>query len=69
MVLVCVLSLTAITPAQQQQPRTAQDYVLEGIAAQRAGNHQEAVRLYAAAIRLNPKDFAWECLQRQKSSI
>jgi tetratricopeptide (TPR) repeat protein len=51
------LSLTAIIPAQQQQPKTAHDYVLEAIAAQRAGNHVEAVRLYAEALRLNPKDF------------
>ncbi len=56
-ILVCVLSLNAIIAAQQQQPKTAEEYVVAGIAAQRAGNHQEAVQLYAAALRLNPKDF------------
>src|SRR3977135_173520 len=56
----CLLSLTLIVSAQSQQPqapKTGDDYVALGIAAQRAGKHEEAVQLFAAALKLNPKHF------------
>lgn len=60
-ILGCVLSLTLIAfaqpPQQPPQQRTSGEYTNEGVAAQRAGNHEEALRLYAEALKLTPKSF------------
>ena len=41
----------------QQQPQTAADFEVRGVAAQRSGNCVEALKHYAEAIKLNPKSY------------
>jgi predicted Zn-dependent protease len=52
-----LLLLAATTIFSQQPEKTATEYVLAGIAAQKAGKHEEALQQYAAAIKLEPKNF------------
>ena len=41
----------------QQQGKTAAEFEIQGAAAQRSGNCNEAVKHYAEAIKINPKSF------------
>ena len=41
----------------QQQGQTAADFELKGVAAQRSGNCNEALKHYAEAIKINPKSY------------
>src|SRR5215208_6091851 len=52
-----LLLLIAITSFSQQPEKTAAEYVQAGVAAQRAGKHEEALQHYAAAIKLEPRNF------------
>jgi len=53
----CTLFLAVWTSAQSTQPQTADDFDKAGFAAQQQQNFEEALQLYAAALRLNPKDW------------
>src|SRR4029079_3706483 len=50
--IVCILALATITFAQQ--PNTVEGYIQTAIASQRAGKHQDAIREFAAALKLQP---------------
>ena len=52
-----LLLLVATTIFSQQPEKTAAEYVVAGLAAQKAGKHEEALQQYAAAIKLEPKNF------------
>jgi len=52
------LPLTMLAQGQEQSQKTAVEYVVAGLTAQQAGNHDEALQHYSAALKLNPKDFA-----------
>lgn len=54
--LACLLLLLATVSAQEPQ-KTANDYVMDGLEAQKAGRQEEALRLYAAALALDSKNF------------
>lgn len=41
----------------QQQAKTAAEFEVQGVAAQRSGNCNEALKHYAEAIKLNPKSY------------
>lgn len=54
----CALCLAQLVQAQQPEQKTATSYVLEGLQATQAGKPEEALRLYAAALKLDAKNFA-----------
>ena len=56
-IVLAVLLLITSTSFAQQPEKTVAEYVAAGVAAQRAGDCEEALRQYAAAIKLDPKDF------------
>ena len=56
--LVFTTNLLIIHSTLAQQPeKTASDYVNAGVAAQKAGKCEEALQHYAAALKLDPKNF------------
>jgi tetratricopeptide (TPR) repeat protein len=51
------LLLATNSVAQQQLAKSVGDYVAAGVAAQHVGHYEDALQQYAAAIKLDPKDF------------
>src|SRR5436190_1569239 len=56
-IVLALLLLVATTIFSQQAGKTVAEYVQAGVAAQKAGKHEEALQQYAAAIKLDPKNF------------
>jgi len=56
-ILLGIVLLTVSLAAQTQQPQTADENDRAGFAAQQAKKFEEALQLYAAAIKLNQKDW------------
>jgi tetratricopeptide (TPR) repeat protein len=54
---ICTLLLALSIAAQSPQLQTAIDYDKAGFAAQQGGKFEDALQLYAAALKLNPKDW------------
>jgi tetratricopeptide (TPR) repeat protein len=49
--------INAANTFSQQQGQTAADFELKGVAAQRSGNCNEALKHYAEAIKINPQSY------------
>jgi len=54
---VALLITCSVNTSAQQQLKTAVDFEAQGVAAQRNGNCDDAVKLYAEAIKLDPRSF------------
>jgi tetratricopeptide (TPR) repeat protein len=48
---------TSVHTFSQQQGKTAAEFEVQGVAAQRSGNCNEALKLYAEAIKIDPKSY------------
>jgi tetratricopeptide (TPR) repeat protein len=50
--------LCFVTVEGQVTQKTLVDYLRDGLAAQQAGRHEDAIREYSAALKIDPKNFA-----------
>jgi len=56
--IVLIILLSATHTFVQQPEKNLEDYLTAGIGAQRAGKCEEALQHYAAASKIDPKDFS-----------
>lgn len=52
-----IIFTNSATTFSQQQGQTAAEFEAQGVAAQQSGNCNDALKLYAEAIKINPKSY------------